>query len=210
MRRQYINLKIWLIPAVGLVIALVSLFFLPAQIPVHWGSSGVTMGSRYTILLLPGISMAVLLLGQIVPFFDPKSEAYNHFGREYNIIHLAVVLVLFCTELYTIAVSLGVKLDSGLFFGLLVGAMIIGVGNYLPKIPQNYLTGIKTIWGYSNERIWLKTHRAASRVWFGAGLLMMAGGFFREPYRAWIALCAVAVMLLVPRIYGMILYQREK
>lgn len=208
--RSYINLKIWIIPVLALCVAGVSLFFLPESIPMQWGSNGQVnyYGSKYMILLWPVLGAALLLLGNIVPVLDPKGNQYEKFGKEYNLIHLLLLLFLLAMEVVTVLVSLGVQLKISVLVPLFMGAILAVVGNFLPRIRQNYLTGIKTIWGYQNERVWNKTQRMAGRIWFGCGVLMMLFAFF--PWGHVTTLILIVVLLLVPRFYSYIQYEKEQ
>lgn len=202
--KNYLNLKIWIIPIVGLVIAVISLFFLPDHIPIHWDNTGNTqMASRYTILLVPAISMAVLALGHIVPVIDPKKEAYGQAARPYTAIHFIIMMLLLAVELFVIMTSLGVDMDAGTFAYLAASVVIAAVGNYIPKIPPTYLTGVKTVWGYKNDAVWVKTQRFAGRLWFAGGLLLMILAFLRLRFP--VNLIIIAVLVVAPRIYGLII-----
>jgi uncharacterized membrane protein len=90
-------------------------------------------------------------------------------------------------------------------FSLIPGALFIFIGNILPKIPQNYLTGVKTIWAYSDENIWTKTQRFAGKLWFAAGLLMIILVFI--PYSSSIIISIIILVgLISPRFYSMVLH----
>jgi uncharacterized membrane protein len=199
---HYINLKIWIIPIVGLILAVISLTFLPDQIPIRWDSAGnVQTASRYTILLLPAISIAVLVLGHVVPVIDPKKKEYASMAREYTIIHLLVMLLLLAFEAFIIVSSLGVPISGSMFAYLVAGALFCAIGNYLPKLPPTYLTGIKTVWGYKDDAVWVKVHRFGGRLWFFGGLVLMALAFV--PVSFPVNLVVIAVLVIAPRLYGM-------
>jgi len=203
-RVHYINLKVWIIPVFGLIAAAVCMAFLPDEIPIRWDSAGnVQTASRYTIFLLPVISMAVLILGHIVPAIDPKKKEYADISREYTIIHLLVMLLLFAAEAFIIVSSLGVAVSGGMFAYLAAGALFCTLGNYLPKLPPTYLTGIKTVWGYKNDAVWAKIHRFGGKLWFFGGLALMALAFI--PISFPLNLVVIAVLVVVPRFYGMII-----
>lgn len=202
MNKNYINLKIWAIPVISLIIAAVSLLFLPDQIPIRWDSAGnAQMASRYTILLIPAIGMTVLLFGRIVPVIDPKREAYGQIAKEYTIIHLFATLILLAVELFIIASSMGAGIDPLMFGYIVVGVLLAAIGNYLPKLPQTYLTGIKSVWGYHNEAVWTKIHRMAGKLWFIGGLSLIVLAFIPMAFPA--NLVVIAVLVIAPRLYGM-------
>lgn len=59
--------------------------------------------------------------------------------------------------------ALGYKdvINLNLWTNVLLGIVLIVVGNYLPKCRQNYMIGIKLPWTLDNEENWDYTHRMA-------------------------------------------------
>ena len=53
--------------------------------------------------------------------------------------------------------------------------MFIGVGNYLPRVKQNYTLGIKTPWALADPENWRRTQRfgGACFMVLGVGLIVM-------------------------------------
>ena len=49
--------------------------------------------------------------------------------------------------------------------------MFIGLGNYMPKLKQNYTIGIKVPWTLNSEENWNMTHRMAGKVYVVAGVI---------------------------------------
>ena len=45
----------------------------------------------------------------------------------------------------------------------IIGVMFIGLGNYMPKLKQNYTIGIKVPWTLNSEENWNMTHRMAGK-----------------------------------------------
>ena len=56
-----------------------------------------------------------------------------------------------------------------------VGLLFIGVGNYLPRVKQNYTLGIKTPWALADPENWRRTQRfgGACFMVLGIGLIVM-------------------------------------
>jgi immunity protein, SdpI family len=52
---------------------------------------------------------------------------------------------------------------------ILVGLLLIVLGNYLQSVKPNYFIGIRTPWTLENETVWKKTHELG-------GILFLAGG----------------------------------
>ena len=56
-----------------------------------------------------------------------------------------------------------------------VGLLFIGMGNYLPRVKQNYTLGIKTPWALADPENWRRTQRfgGACFMVLGVGLIVM-------------------------------------
>ena len=84
--------------------------------------------------------------------------------------------------------------------------MFLVIGNYLPKVKQNWYLGIKLPWTYADEENWNKTHRLAGKLWFVGGLLFILNFFLQI---RGIELWLMIVLVLIPVIYSY-LYSRKK
>lgn len=56
-----------------------------------------------------------------------------------------------------------------------IGLLFIGMGNYLPRVKQNYTLGIKTPWALADPENWRRTQRfgGACFMVLGVGLIVM-------------------------------------
>jgi uncharacterized membrane protein len=92
---------------------------------------------------------------------------------------------------------------------LLLSAMFIVIGNYMPKTRRSLTTGIKIRWAYSSDENWRATHRFAGKVYVAVGfacLLCMPLPMKALPF-AFIGVILAAVLL--PVIYSYRFYQKE-
>jgi uncharacterized membrane protein len=205
---NYINVKVWIIPIVLLIISAIAFSFLPHEIVCQWDFSGnvTNTANRIIVFAIPIILMVVLFTSNIIPIIDPKKEAYGKIRKEYNALHLFVLIVCFIGQIYMILNALGINIPlSTKLFSCISGGVFIFIGNILPKIPQNYLTGVKSVWAYNDENIWTKTQRFAGKLWFAAGLLMIILVFI--PYSLSIIKNIIIVACVIsPRIYSMVLH----
>lgn len=58
-----------------------------------------------------------------------------------------------------------------------LGVLWILLGNYIPKLGQNYTVGIKVPWTLNSERNWTLTHRMAGRLFVAAGIISICAAF---------------------------------
>ena len=55
-----------------------------------------------------------------------------------------------------------------------LGALLIGLGNVMPKLPRNGLVGIRTPWTLAGSAVWERTHRLAGYLCTAAGVVSLA------------------------------------
>src|SRR3569623_156189 len=72
------------------------------------------------------------------------------------------------------------------------GAVLVLVGNYLPKDRYNLVIGIRTPWTLADERVWDRTHRVIGVGLLTAGIIAMLGGWL-----IWNQILAVASLLIL-------------
>lgn len=206
------NIKTWILFAVTLLVGLISYSYLPERIPVHFDAAGNIdrYGGRISIFLAPAIIAAMTLLAEFLRNVDPKKNSYNKFNKQYYMIFFAVSLLMFMIQLYTIAVSMNIKiLNISIIMPVAIGMLFTVIGNSMPKFKQNFYAGIRTSWTLSDEEIWFKTHRFGGKLWFVGGILMMAAAVLPENIN-FIVLVSLALLLgLLPAIYSYVIYRNK-
>lgn len=202
---------LWLIVALTLVLATAIYPSLPEQVPVHWNAAGEVdgYGSRFTGAFgIPLLNLGLLLMMKYLPAIDPKKHNYEKFKGFYGI--FIWIMVLFMTGLYliTIAWALGYRPSIPLFTKLALGILFMVLGNYMGKVRPNWFVGFKTPWTLENEEVWIKTHRLAGPLLFGAGLITLCLAFVNHPSSFWIVIAVIMAASFVPAIYSYLLYHR--
>lgn len=153
---------------------------LPGQIPTHWGANGAVdgWGPSWMASALGVLPLVLLAMFCVVPRIDPKGEAYRTSGKVYQGFVIAFTLFMcvisWLGELTVWGVVPAVGSVNVLISGV-VGLLFIGVGNYLPRVKQNYTLGIKTPWALANPENWRRTQRfgGACFMVLGFGLIVM-------------------------------------
>lgn len=116
------------------------------------------------------------------------------------------MLILFSLiNVLVIMTGLGYDLPAGSIVPVLVGALLIVIGNYLPRIRSNF-SGSKPL--DIEQRFNLeKTHRFAAKVFTLAGLLIIADGLLSISPE--IMLPVILATVFAPYIYSYVLYRKE-
>lgn len=153
---------------------------LPAQIPTHWGANGAVngWGPSWMASVIGALPLVFLAVFYVVPRIDPKGEAYRKSGKFYQGF-VIVFTVLMCAISWLSELTVWGMVPTNGAVNLLVsgsiGVLFIGMGNYLPRVKQNYTLGVKTPWALADPENWRRTQRfgGACFMVLGVGLIVM-------------------------------------
>lgn len=147
---------------------------LPAQIPTQWGANGAVdgWGPSWMASALGVLPLALLAMFRMVPRIDPKGEAYRTSGKFYQGFVIAFTLFMcaisWLGELTVWGVVPSVGSVNVLISGA-VGLLFIGVGNYLPRVKQNYTLVYQDTLGACRSRELAPYSAFWRRLLYGAG-----------------------------------------
>ena len=200
---------------INLIICGISLIFMGDIIPTHFGVTGEPdqYGSKYFVLIFPAIG---ILLGAIILLIN-KSERFTDNYKKYLLITGVIIqsmfvglLILFMIIALTYAEG-EKNIDVSKFMMLLLGTMLIILGNYMPKIEKNRTLGLKTKWSMYNETTWQKSHRFTGFASTIAGVLVLVSGlFFKDMVNFIILMSLVLLMVTTSTVASYIYYKEEK
>lgn len=187
-------------------VGLILLPQLPEQIPMHWNIHGEVdqYGSKYTTLLLPVFMLALQWLCALMSTIEPKKENIN--GKTFALVLWICPLMSVLMSALVYATALGYALDVEVIVPLVLGALFVIIGNYLPKCKQTYSLGIRTPWALADEENWNLTHRLSGILWVICGVVMMLLSIFRI---GWLLFVVLLPMTVIPYAYSYLLYKKK-
>ena len=94
-------------------------------------------------------------------------------------------------------------------FTLFIGLLFLIIGNYMPKITQNRVLGIKIKWTLESEENWNATHRFAGKVWVAGGFLLLFTSLLPEESAIFAFIILLFALIIIPVIYSGVLYKKE-
>ena len=153
-------------------------YHFPSQVAIHWdiyGQADKWADKTFAAFFFPALIVAVYILMVFAPLLDPRKDRYQEFSKIYGIIRLTIILFLSALYFISSLNALGVITLIQQTVPLAIGLLFVIIGNFLPKIKNNWFVGIKTPWTLSSEEVWNKTHRLGGKVFVGGGLLLMVG-----------------------------------
>ena len=150
-----------------------------ALVPTSWtldgridGYAGKVPGLFGPVALFPLI-VGVLFL---VPKIEPRRINLIRSAAAFRAIMYAAIVFFVAVHVVIVASALGRELEVGRVLPVGVGALLVVIGNWMPKIRSTFLLGIRTPWTLTSDHTWRRTHRVGGRVFVGFGLVMMIAG----------------------------------
>lgn len=204
------NLKTMIITSIIILTPIVAGLLLwnqlPAEMATHFGSDGEPDGwssKEFAVIGLPLFLLAVHWFCAAFTGVDPKKE---------NISNKMMTLVLWICPVIAIVgdgsmylYALNNSINTTIIGVILVGCLLLVLGNYMPKMKQSYTLGIKLPWTLNSEENWNRTHRLAGWITMLAGVIVLIGGFTEQ---FWTVFVAIALVAIVPAIYSYVLYKK--
>ncbi len=172
----------WLIVAGMFLAAAASWSSSPERYPVHWNWMGQVDrygGKTEGLLLLPIMTLGIYLLLIFLPRIDPLRANYDRFRGTYTAMRLVFTISMALIYAVTLLSGAGYPVDTARVMPMVVGGMLIVVGNFLGKIRPNWFVGIRTPWTLSSRKSWVKTHRLGGWLFIVMGLSLVLTGLFR-------------------------------
>jgi uncharacterized membrane protein len=208
MRKHFLPLTM-----IGLLILAWIIAFpqLPDQVPIHWNLKGEADGFATKInamLYTLGIMVLVYVSMAFLPKVDPRKLNYKYFSKSYNIMMNVLLGVFFVVNLFVIINAIGYDVPISTIGPLVIGIIFLVLGNYMPQVRSNFFIGIRTPWTLSSDEVWKKTHRAASKIFFFGGLVLMATTFASDNWKETVFIVVITITIIAPYLYSYYLYRK--
>lgn len=179
----------WIVAVIPTIVTFVVLRFMPDVIPMHHDIAGNTdrWGSKFESYIFPIIIIVVTVFWYfLIRYYEKKAmnekeekkqmEAKSS-AKFLNIIGISQA-AMFGIMHYFILYSSYVQADTGetkatvdiaKISCLLLGILLVILGNFMPKARKNYSAGVRTSYSMYNDVTWRKSNR------FGAICIIVAG-----------------------------------
>lgn len=193
--------------------ALINYGKLPDQLPAQFSITGEvntywTKGSVISLFAFMGLIFPIAM--QFVRNVDPKKDNYKKFENTYKMIRLAIAVLADFLLLLCVSYGLDENIPAGKIATVGLGLLFMVLGNYMPKIKDNYFTGIRTPWTLASPEVWRKTHRFSGFMWTLGGLLITLGAFMPKVLSIVMIIAALLIATLIPFVYSWLISQRIK
>lgn len=172
-------------------------FYAPEQVPIHWNYAG-DIDQYAPKYVLFGLGLLPLAFFYLIPFFkkiDPHSRTIEQRGKKtYLLIRDLVVLLLVLLNVVTIIVILNQEIRVNVLIQAIIGIFMIGLGNYMPRLPRNYFVGFRTPWALNDEDNWYRIQRMGGIAFVVSGFAMLIASLM---HNQWLNIFCFVLMILV-------------
>lgn len=184
---------------------------LPDQMATHWNASGEAdgwSGKAFSVFALPLIILPAHWICLFVTTLDTKNHEQSR--KALNMIFWIMPIVSVCSSGLIYSTALGHPLEpSSLLMGM-VGLSFALIGNYLPKVKQNYTLGIKVPWALQDEENWNATHRFAGKLWMAGGVILVVMAFFPMEWTVIPIVIILLALAIGSVLYSYLYYQKHR
>ena len=175
---------------------------LPDEMATHFGTNSGANGfssKAFAVFGLPLIMLGVHLLCAFFTAADPRKQ--NISPKMFRLVLWLVPVISLVIAATVYPYNLGYDVSVTFIVELLLGALLVVVGNYLPKARQNYTIGLKFPWTLANEENWNRTHRFGGILWMLGGLALIILTLCGVKQPGWM-IGIIAALALLPFIYS--------
>lgn len=185
---------------------------LPATMATHWNARGQPngySGRAFGAFFAPAMALFIWGIMRGLPYIDPRRANYAKFQGTYDLVVDAVVTLLVVVHVSIIGAALGWPVRIDRVTPILVGLLLLVVGNVLPRARSNWWFGIRTPWTLSSETVWTRTHRVGGYLMSAAGVVTILSALLPPRYATVVLLAAIVGASLGATVYSYFAWRRE-
>ncbi len=206
----------WAISILSLVLTTIVLQFMPDSVPMHYNLAGNVdrWGSKYENLLFAAHfeKKAAKAAAE-----KERAEALSN-AKVLKIVGASMAAMFTIMQgfiLYSAYMEAQVNAsqshaDIGKVSCILAGAVLIILGNYMPKAKKNHIVGVRISWSMYNDTTWMKSNLFGGVATIIAGLLtIVTTVFVRSALAVVLLLVYILAATVITLIYSHKIYRAE-
>lgn len=177
--------------------------YLPSEIPLFMQSP-----SRWVFI---GICFVILLALAIAAFFPHKISKNDNEVRNDSTLTVINLFGLGIFLFYFVAIAryCGMQMDCMKGIAIIVGGLMVLVGNFLPQMPYRSRIGFKLPWILKDKLCWQKSHRFAGYTAIPFGLIQCLLAL-SVPNNNLVFLLGIGIWIIIVCIYSLIIFYQNK
>lgn len=209
----------WIISLVSLIATAVIIWMHPQDtVPIHYDIFGQAdnWGNKWVWMVF---AFFPVLLCAIFAIYNKATKNNINIQKNKKVENIIIPAIIFIFVLFNWIFMIPIyspKIEMQhvvYFIPMVLGALMIVMGNFMGKLRQNKTFGIKVKWTLKNETVWKKTHRFYGIFAVVTGFLIILWSFICLIFSWQLALfIGFLILMLVPiiitTIYSYKLYSK--
>ena len=200
---------------IGIILAFAVAFYsyphMPEKMASHWNINGEADGYMqkfWGLFLIPFVLVGAGILLAIIPRIDPLKKNLQESIRYYGWFVVAFFAFMLFIFAQVILWNLGIHVSFNRTIPIGIGVLFFFIGSVMKKVKRNWFIGIRTPWTLSSDNVWKKTHEKTGKLFQIAGLMSLAGIFFRQ-YSFYFAIFPIIAVSIWSIFYSYLVYRKE-
>ena len=182
---------------------------LPDRIAINWGADGEAndwAGRAMVVFGVSPICLAVQWLLVTLLTLDPRRKAVSEKVFRVVLWICPAVFLLVAALIYLNALNVAVSVP--LVAKLILGVMLIVLGNLLPKNRRNFTVGFRVPWILLDDDKWDRVQRFGGRIMLVAGVLIVLCAVL-DFGGGWSVGALLAAAVIVPTVYSVVISRKK-
>ena len=180
---------------------------LPEQIATHFGVSGEADGyssKSFAVFGLPFMMLFFHLICVLATKADPKHTNITEGNMKLVLWITPSISLILCVLCYAYSLNRSVPVTTVII--VFMGMLFVIIGNFMPKVKQNYSLGIKIPPTLHDKENWYKTHRFAGKIWVIGGVIICLTAVFENIF---VFMAVTLILVFAPVVYSYAISSRK-
>ena len=173
---------------------------LPELIATHFNAGNQPDGyssKAFAVFGLPCVVLGLHWIAVLATAADPRGR--NISDKVLTLLFWICPSISLVLSAVTYGYAMGLKPNVGFIVMLLLGAIYLVLGNYLPKCGPNRSFGLRVSWTLKDPENWRRAHRAVGWGMTVGGALILATAWLQNPQLFFFILLS---SVLAPAVYS--------
>ncbi|WP_237982493.1 SdpI family protein [Bacillus thuringiensis] len=155
-----------------------------------------------TIMLISNVIFNILVKNTLLNGGNSENKL------DLRIISNAMLMLLCIIHLVIVSIEFGYTVTFELVVGIATGIFIMILSNFMQRVEQNYIYGIRTPWTLKNKEVWRLTNRFSAKIFFITGLIIILFSILIPKFVILIMIGLVAIAALIS-VFSSYIYFRK-